>query len=57
MRSRQVSFPVCGSLGAENWQTGDNPLITNNLELSDASRKKTETGKLKLAPSAIPQFY
>lgn len=57
MRSRQVSFPVCGSLGAENWQTGGNPLITNNLELSDASRKKTETGKLKLAPSAIPQFY
>jgi hypothetical protein len=57
VRSRRLSFPVCGSLGAENWKTGDSPLITNNLELSDASRTKTETGKLKLAPGAIPPFY
>jgi hypothetical protein len=57
VRSHQFSFPVCGSLGAENWKPGDSPLITNNLELSDASRTKTETGKLKLASSAIPPFY
>jgi hypothetical protein len=57
VRSRQVSFPVCGLLGTENWKTGDSPLITNNLELSDASRPKTETGKLKLVTSAIPPFY
>jgi hypothetical protein len=57
MRSRELSFPAFGSLGTENWKTGDSSLITYNLELSDASRAKTETGKLKSGPSAIPPFF
>ena len=57
MRSRQFSFPVCGSLGTENWKTADSPLITNNLELSGASRTKTETGKLNWLPMPTPRSH
>jgi hypothetical protein len=38
----------------ENWKTGGSSLITSNLEISDASQAKTETGKLNLTPIAIP---